>query len=123
MNRDHKFTEAAVHAVSDRFRGMNIGDRTAIELLSVLRIVIGRAIRFDDHAAEPSMRPRRRAKGMVMPEHRPQIHVHPPAVANKLYGGNVMLGVIELQRLIKIDGVALDLLDTPDLRTTHIPLD
>ena len=114
VDRDHQFTEAAADAGADRLIRMNVRDRAAVDELAVLRIMIGGSERLHDRHAEPAMRPGRRAKGVVMPEHGSHIHVHPPAVADELRRHEIAGRMVLLQRLEERDLIALDLLDAGD---------
>ena len=121
VDRYHQLAETPTHAGSDRFVAVNICNRTAVDQLAVLRIMIGGSERFHDRHTEPAMGPGRRAEGVVMPEHGAHIHIHPPPIADKLRRYQVARRVIVLQRLMEGHLITLDLFNPNDFLTALVP--
>ena len=91
MQLRYDFTETAVAPVSEWLGSMNIGDWAAADKFSSLRIVIRGAPGLYDRRTDAAMRPGRRAEGMVMPEHEPDVCIHPPAITDILGGHDLTL--------------------------------
>ena len=83
MHLNNDFTETAVTRISDGLGTMNIGDGTAADRLAGFGIKVLGTPRLYDGRTDPAMRPGGRAKSMVVPEHQPNVNIHPPAVTHK----------------------------------------
>ncbi len=117
---DHHLPEASVHAVADRLGAADIGDRSAANLLAGLRVMISRSDRFHNEAADRPVRPGRASQGMVVPEDRAQVGIHPVTIPDELYRDDLPLLVAMFQGLREMHRVAFDGLDPPHLGGLHL---
>ena len=95
MQLHHQLTETAVTAIRDRLRAVNVGNRATADLLARGRIVIRRTPGLYDRRTDTTVRPRRGAERVVVPEHESHVCIHPPAVPD-------ILGRYDLTRFMRV---------------------
>ena len=120
MDLHHQLAETAVHSVPHRLDRPDIRNGAAPDRLPGPGIMIRGTDRLDEQGPEAAVRPGRGPEGVVVPEHRADIHVSPEPLPDELHGHDVVRRMIVFQRLVEGDRVALDLLDSAHLVPLHV---